>query len=54
MPRRHICGLTTTQTKKRDWKTNLYSQVGVDGFDRQSRSGNTFEIKDIFIPATTY
>ncbi len=43
----------SSNKQKRDWETNLSSRVGVDGFDRRSRSGNTFEIKLIFIYATS-
>ena len=31
---------------------DAFGFVGVDGFERRSRSGNTFENKYLFIPAT--
>ena len=41
--------------KKRDWNfPNLSSYSGDWGFERRSRSGNTFEIKHLFIPATAH
>ena len=33
--------------KKRDWETNLSSLVGVDGFERRSRRGDTLKAKRI-------
>ena len=41
--------------KKRDWNfPNFSSYSGDWGFERRSRSGNTLEIKHLFIPATAH